>query len=139
MILSRLCLSYCSAAASSYQWENFLGIIISLWVAHLTGVGFDFIMTVPFLLVHCSFFFVLGCGLSFLGGFQYLPVNGCSTASCNVCALAGEVEKMFFYSTILKHVPPSTVLVWEMPWAEEPGELWPLTEPEHELHCLSFC
>ena len=90
----------------------------SLWAAHLTGIGFDFILIVPFLLFRCSFF-VLGCGVSFLGGF---PVNGCSTAVCNFGTPAGEGERMFFYSTISNHAPPSTILVWEIPWVEEPVE-----------------
>ena len=38
----------------------------SLWVTHLAGVGFDFIIIVPLLPPHCSFFFVFGCGYLFL-------------------------------------------------------------------------
>ena len=37
----------------------------SLWVTHPAGIGFDFIMIVPFLPYPCSFFFVFGCGVSF--------------------------------------------------------------------------
>ena len=36
----------------------------SLWVTHLAGMGFDFIMIVPLLLSHCGFF-VFGHGISF--------------------------------------------------------------------------
>ena len=52
----------------SQQRENLLGLLLfsSLWVTHLAGMGFDFIMIVPLLQSHCSFFFVFGCGVSFL-------------------------------------------------------------------------
>ena len=49
----------------------------------------------------CSFSFVLGCGVSFFGGFQCLPFNSCSTTSCSFSALVGEGEHRSFYSTIL--------------------------------------
>ena len=77
-------------------------------------------MTVPFLLVHCSFFFVLGCGLSFLGGFQYLPVNGCSTASCNFGALAGGDEHTSFHSPFLNQMSVVGLDFHIHPW------LWPI-------------
>ena len=47
-----------------------------------------FITIVPLLPSHCVFSFVFGHGVSFFSGFQGPPVNGCSTASCNFCALA---------------------------------------------------
>ena len=37
----------------------------SWWITHSVGIGFDFIMIVPLLTFHCSFFFVFGCGISF--------------------------------------------------------------------------
>ena len=85
-------------------------------------MGFDFIIFAFLLPSHCSFFFVFGHGISFFVVFQHSPVNGCSTASCNFGALAGEGEQMFFYSVIWKHAPPATILVWEIPWAEDPGK-----------------
>ena len=72
----------------------------SLWVTHLPVMGFDFIMIMPLLLSHCSFFFVFGCGVSFLGGFQHPPVDGYSTASYNFGALTGGDEHTSFCSTI---------------------------------------
>ena len=72
----------------------------SSWVTYLVGVGLDFILFVPLLPSHCSFFFVFGHGVSVLIGFRHLPVNACSTASCNFCALTGD-EHTSFYSTIL--------------------------------------
>lgn len=50
------------------QWENFFGIYFfsNLWVTHLAGVGFEFIMIVPLLLSHCSLDFVFGHGISFI-------------------------------------------------------------------------
>ena len=38
----------------------------SLWVTHLVGVEFDLIVIAPLLPSHWSFFFVFGCGVSFL-------------------------------------------------------------------------
>ena len=73
----------------------------SLWVTHLLGLGFDFIMIVPLLPSHWSFFFVFGHGVSFFGGFQCPPVDGCSKAGCNFGALIGGDEYTSFYSTIL--------------------------------------
>ena len=87
----------------SQQWENFFGVIVlfsSLWVTHLAGVGFDFIVIVLFLLSHGGCFFVFGCGVSFFGGFQ-CPVNGCSAASCDFGAIIGDNECTSFSSSIL--------------------------------------
>ena len=62
----------------------------SLWVTYPADMGFQFIVFAPLLPSHCSFFFVFGCGVSYFGGFQLLPVNGCFTASCNFGVLAGD-------------------------------------------------
>ena len=41
-----------------------LGLLFSgLWATHLVGMGFDFIVTVPFLSSCCGFFFVFGLGV----------------------------------------------------------------------------
>ena len=64
-------------------------------------MGFDFIAVVPLLLSPCCRFFVFGHELSFFGGFQHPPVDGCSTASCNFGALTGGNKLRTFYSTIL--------------------------------------
>ena len=49
---------------------------------------FDFIMIVPLLLSHCSFFSVFGLGVSFLAGssgvFVVVAAAGCSLVSCDV-------------------------------------------------------
>ena len=74
----------------------------SLWVIHVAGMGFDFIMITPVLPSHFSFFFVFECGVSFFGEFQHFPVDGCSTASCSFGALTAGDEYMSFYSAILK-------------------------------------
>ena len=55
----------------------------------------------PFLLSFWGFSLALGCGVSFFGGIQHSPIDGCSVASCNVGVLAGEDERMSFYSAIL--------------------------------------
>ena len=68
----------------------------------LVDMGFDFnILLMWFLLSHCGFSFVFGHGVSFFGGLQHLPIDGCSAASCDFCVLTGEYEHTFFYSTIL--------------------------------------
>ena len=51
-----------------------------------------------------GFSFAFGCGVSFFGGIQHSPVNGCSAVSCNFGVLSGEVERKSFYSTILKYI-----------------------------------
>ena len=43
-----------------------------LWVTHLVGVGFDFIVIVPLLLSCYAFVFVFDCGVSFLVGSSVL-------------------------------------------------------------------
>ena len=45
----------------------------SSWVTYLVGVGLDFILFVPLLPSHCSFFFVFGCGISF----WWVPASSC--------------------------------------------------------------
>ena len=67
------------------------------WVWHLI------LNTILPLLQSCwSFSFALVYGVSFFGGIQHSPVNGCSAVSCNFGVLVGEDEHMSFYSTILK-------------------------------------
>ena len=41
----------------------------SLWVAHLVGMEFDFIVISPLLPSCCDCFFVFGHGVHILGGF----------------------------------------------------------------------
>ena len=48
-----------------------------------------------------GFSFALGCGISFFGGIQHSPVDGCSAVSCNSGILTGEDKHTSFYSTIL--------------------------------------
>ena len=55
-----------------------------------------------------GFFFALGSVVSFLGGIQHSPVDGCSAVSCNFGVLAGEDECTSFYYAIL--VSPSKAL-----------------------------
>ena len=50
-----------------------------------------------------GFSFALGCGVSFFGGIQHSPVDGCSAASCSFGILAGEDEHTSSYSSILCH------------------------------------
>ena len=52
--------------------------------------------------------FALGHGVSFSGGFQSPPVDGCSTAGCEFGALTGD-EHTFFYSAILNQKEESII------------------------------
>ena len=63
-------------------------------------MGFDFIVIAALLPSCCSFFFVFGCGVSFISVFQHPSVDGYSTASCNFSVPTGD-EHMSFYSGIL--------------------------------------
>ena len=56
----------------------------------------------PLLLSCLGFSFALGRGISFFGGIQHSPVDGCSAASCDFGILTGEDEHMSFYSAILE-------------------------------------
>ena len=53
-----------------------VSLFSSLWVTHPTGMGFSLIVIVPLLPFCCSYFFVFGCELSFIGGFQHPSVDG---------------------------------------------------------------
>ena len=46
--------------------------------------------------------FALGLGVSFFGGVQRSPVDGCSAVSCNFGVLTGEDECISFYPAILE-------------------------------------
>ena len=52
----------------------------------------------------CSFSFALGRGISFFGGIQHSPVDGCSAVSCNYGVLLGEDDHPSSYSAILPEV-----------------------------------
>ena len=62
-----------------------------------------------------GFSFALGCGVSFFGGIQHSPFDGCSVASCNFGVLAGEDEYKFFYSVILEKTQVWFPRIWERP------------------------
>ena len=55
----------------------------------------------PLLLSCWGFSFALRCGMSFFGGIQHSPVDGCSAATCNFGVLAREDECTSIYSAIL--------------------------------------
>jgi len=67
----------------------------------MAGMGFDFVVIMPRLQSHFSFFWSLHMEYLFSGRLQHPPVDGSSTASCDFGALAGGNEYMTFYSTIL--------------------------------------
>ena len=58
-------------------------------------------MIEPLLSSSWGFSFAIGHGVSFFGGIQNSPVDGCSAASCDFGVLAGEDEYTPFYSSIL--------------------------------------
>ena len=61
-------------------------------------MGFDskHDFTTPTILL--GFSFAVECGVSFLGGIQHSPINGCSAVSCNFGVPTGEDKHMSFYS-----------------------------------------
>ena len=67
----------------------------------LVGMGFDSKCDFSHPTVLLGFSFALGHGVSFFGGIQHSPVDGCSAMCCNFGVLAGEDESRSFYSTIL--------------------------------------
>ena len=65
------------------------------------SMRFDFNVIAPLLPSRYSFSFVPGHGVFFFfSGFQQLPVDYCSAASCDFDVLAGD-EHMSFYCPIL--------------------------------------
>ena len=54
----------------------------------------------PLLLSCWGLSFALGHAVSFFGGIQHSPVNGCSAISCNFGVLIGEDEYTSFHSAI---------------------------------------
>ena len=69
---------------------------------HLWWVwGLVLSVILPFLLSCWGFSLALRCGVSFFGGIQHSPVDGCLAVSCNFGVLDGEDEHKFFNSTIL--------------------------------------
>ena len=93
-------LSEPQAGKPDVGFRNFTPVGELLWyycspvcaVTHPEGMGFDCLMIVPRLPSLCGFF-VFGCRESFFDGFQ-CSADGCSTASCNLGALAGGDERV---------------------------------------------
>ena len=75
------------------------GFVCTHW-ASLAGLRFDFKCDSALLLPCRGFSFALGFGVSFFGGIQHPPVEGCSAASCESGVLTGEDEHTSFYSVI---------------------------------------
>ena len=72
----------------------------SLWVAHPLGMGFDFFHVCTPPTISLQLLLCLRTWCMFLGGFQYPPVDGCPTASCDFGVLEEGDEHTFFYSDI---------------------------------------
>ena len=67
----------------------------------LVGMGFDSKCDFSHPTVLLGFSFALGHGVSFFGGIQHSPVDGCLAVSCSFGVLIEEDEGMS-YSTILE-------------------------------------
>ena len=63
-------------------------------------------LILPLVLSYWGFSFAIGHGVSFFGGIQCSPVNGCTVVSCNFGVLTGE-ECTSFYSAILNRLQKS--------------------------------
>ena len=92
---TQLCLSLCGFSGSWCAQGLFepSECLWRVWGLILNAVS-------PILLCCWGFSFVLGRGVSFCGGIQHSPVDGCSAASCNFGVLTGEDECTSFCSTI---------------------------------------
>ena len=77
-------LSLCGASGAwctqGFDWA--LGACLVVWDLILN-------VTLPLLLSCWGFFFVLGHGVSFFGGIQHSPDDGCSAGSCSFGVLTG--------------------------------------------------
>ena len=102
---------------TSLHWVDFCVIIVLQFVSHPPcsyGIWFYCDCTPPTIslqLLICLwmwgiFSFVFGCEVSFLGEFQYLPVNDCSAVTCDFGVLTRGSERTSFYSAILNQSPP---------------------------------
>jgi len=60
-------------------------------------------LIMPLLPFCWDFSFALGHGVSFFGGIQHSPVDGCCATSWDFGVLTGEDEHMSFYSAILTY------------------------------------
>ena len=70
---------------------------------HLWQVWGLILSVISPLLPFClGFSFALGHGISFFGGIQHSPANGCSAVSCNFGVITGEDEHMSSYSPTLQ-------------------------------------
>ena len=75
------------------------GFVWALWASlQIWGLILNVVSS---LLLSCwGFSFALRHGVSFLGGIQYSPVDGCSGSKCNFGVFTGEDELISFYSAI---------------------------------------
>ena len=116
-------------------WLSLCRVSVSWWAQglfqpseHLLWV-WDLIlnMILPFLLSCWGFFFALGCKVSFFGGIQHSPVDGCSAAICNFGVLAGEDKHKSFYSAILYSV---SLLLFNNVKSNDVPLFWQSAQPE---------
>ena len=83
--------------------------------------------TISPLLPSCwGFSFALGHGVSFFGGIQHSPVDGCSAVSCSFGVLAGEDEHTPFYCAILH------------PWKECNPKEFPIPKKSNAKECSNY-
>ena len=108
-VTADLCLCRRHSNTESMVWYSLCGVSGSwstkgfVWalqasLAWIRGLILNAISTLP--IICWGFSFALGHGLSFFGGIQHCPVDGCSAASCNFGVLTGEDDHTSFYSAI---------------------------------------
>ena len=85
----------------SEQYENFFGVIVLQPMGH-PARGYEIWFgsdcappTISLQLLLC-----LWMGVSFSDEFQHSSVDGCSTASCNIAALAEDEHTSFYFITL---------------------------------------
>ena len=109
--------AWCKTQNLQNSERTSLALLFStLWVAQPAVKGFNFIMFSPLLPSFLQLLFYLWMWGVFFGGFAcFLPICGCSTASCDFSGVTGGDESTSFYSTILNwkpHLSMSSVFIY---------------------------
>ena len=77
------------------------GLQVLVWTRYVWALQVSLLSAILPLLLSCwGYSFALGHGVSYFGGMQHSPIDGCSAGSCNFGVLAGEDEHTSFYSAM---------------------------------------
>ena len=130
-------------AQNFHSLKSLCNVILFQFVDHQGDMGFDFIMIVPLLLSHWSFFFVFECGVTFLAGssevFVVIVAAGCSLVSCDFdVSIRGAV--MSFYSGIFRSYSCYVWRKWFLEMEVTPCEdAMKIVEWQHRIYTTISC